>query len=81
MGSFTKNFRKRVVKTQLKTSKQINLYLMQRVSNLMDEVAAAKAKSPAADMLRRMQLMPGITSCAPVSREESLELYKDGGVS
>jgi glycerol-3-phosphate responsive antiterminator len=75
MGSFTKNFRKRVVKTQLKQSKQINLYLMQRVSTLMDEVALAKAKSPAADLLHRMELMPGITSCAPVKREESLERY------
>lgn len=38
MGSFTKNFRKRALRTKFEASKKMNLYLMQRVSDLMDQV-------------------------------------------
>jgi hypothetical protein len=76
MGSFTKNFRKRVVKTKLANSKRVIDFLVARCAKLSDERDLARAKSPAAAMLHRLSLMPGITSCAPVKREESLGLYR-----
>ena len=59
MGSFTKNFRKRQMRTKLESLRMINRYLMQRVS----ELAAQVKKEPTLEQLnqQRMALIRGVT--------------------
>jgi hypothetical protein len=61
MGSFTKNFRKRMMRTKLANMHKVNLYLMQRVSTLMDEVAQHKEPTLEEINQQRVDLIKSVT--------------------
>jgi len=76
MGSFTKNFRKRLLRNKLANTERMNQYLILHLQKMM-----AQAKGPTVEQLnqQRMDLIREVTAPPPPPNLcTAVEVYKGG---